>query len=138
MLHCMQSSNCLRLLLAVMVSQTFLIPHALFLMTLTILSTGQPFYRMSFSWSLPDVILIVACVCAKSLQSCLMLYDTVDCSPPASMSMGFSRQEYWCALPCPPPGDLPDPGIEPRSPASLALASRFFTTSCTWAAHSHG
>ena len=32
--------------------------------------------------------------------------------------MGFSRQEYWSGLPCPPPGDLPDPGIEPRSPAS--------------------
>jgi len=31
--------------------------------------------------------------------------------------MGFSRQEYWSGLPCPPPGDLPNPGIEPRSPA---------------------
>ena len=35
----------------------------------------------------------------------------------ASLSMGFSRQEYWSGLPFPPPGDLPDPGIEPRSPA---------------------
>jgi len=35
--------------------------------------------------------------------------------------MGFSRQEYWSGLLCPPPGDLPDPGIEPTSPASLAL-----------------
>ena len=35
----------------------------------------------------------------------------------APLSMGFSRQEYWSGLPCPPPGDLPDPGIEPRSPA---------------------
>ena len=34
--------------------------------------------------------------------------------------MGFSRQEYWSGLPCPPPGDLPDPGIEPRSPALQA------------------
>jgi len=42
----------------------------------------------------------------------------------ASLSMGFSRQEYWTGLPCPPPGDLPDPGIEPVSPA---LAGRFFT-----------
>ena len=33
------------------------------------------------------------------------------------LSMEFSRQEYWSALPCPPPGALPDPGIEPRSPA---------------------
>ena len=35
----------------------------------------------------------------------------------ASLSMGFSRQEYWSRLPFPSPGDLPDPGIEPRSPA---------------------
>ena len=35
----------------------------------------------------------------------------------APLSMGFSRQEHWSGLPCPPPGDLPDPGIEPRSPA---------------------
>ena len=33
------------------------------------------------------------------------------------LSMGFPRQEYWSGLPCPPPGDLLDPGIEPRSPA---------------------
>ena len=38
----------------------------------------------------------------------------------ASQSMGFSRQEYWRGLPCPPPGDLPDPGIEPASPAHQA------------------
>ena len=41
--------------------------------------------------------------------------------------MGFSRQEYWSGLPCPPPGDLPDPGIEPESLTSPALAGRFFT-----------
>ena len=35
----------------------------------------------------------------------------------APLSMGFSRQEYWSGLPCPPPGDLPNPGIQPRSPA---------------------
>ena len=35
----------------------------------------------------------------------------------APLSMGFSRQEYWGGLPCPPPGDLPDPGIEPEPPA---------------------
>ena len=35
----------------------------------------------------------------------------------APLSMGFSRQEYWSGLPCPPPGDLPNPGIEPKSPA---------------------
>ena len=40
----------------------------------------------------------------------------------APLSMGFSRQEYWSGLPFPSPGDLPDPGIEPRSPAFLADA----------------
>ena len=43
----------------------------------------------------------------------------------ASLSMRFSRQEYWGELPFPSPGDLPDPGIEPTSPA---LAGGFFTT----------
>ena len=38
----------------------------------------------------------------------------------APLSMGFSRQEYWSGLPCPPPGDLPNPGIELRSPALQA------------------
>ena len=42
--------------------------------------------------------------------------------------MRFSRQEYWSVLPFPPPGDLPDPGIEPASLASPALAGGFFTT----------
>ena len=45
--------------------------------------------------------------------------------------MGFSRQEYWSGLPCPPREYLPDPGIEPVSPASRVLAGRFFTTSAT-------
>ena len=40
----------------------------------------------------------------------------------APLSMGFSRQEYWSGLPFPSPGDLPDPGIEPRSPAFQADA----------------
>ena len=44
---------------------------------------------------------------------------TVACQAP--LSMGFSRQECWGGLPCPPPGDLPDPGIEPVSPIAPAL-----------------
>ena len=46
----------------------------------------------------------------------------------AALSMGFSRQEYWIGLPLPPPGDLPEPGIEPTSPVSPALAGQLFTT----------
>ena len=40
--------------------------------------------------------------------------------------MGFSRQEYWTGWPCPPPGDLPDPGTEPASPATPELQADFF------------
>ena len=46
----------------------------------------------------------------------------------APLSVGFSRQEYWSGLPLTPPGDLPDPGMEPMSSASPALAGWFFTT----------
>ena len=84
------------------------------------------------------------CVCAKSLQSCPTLCDSMDCSPPGSSAgfssknlMGFSRQEYWSGLPCPPPGALPDPGIELASLMSPALAGAFFTTSATWKAQDH-
>ena len=54
---------------------------------------------------------------------------TVACQAP--LSMGFSRQEYCSGLPFLPPGDLPDPGIKPRSLVSPALAGGFFTTSAT-------
>ena len=49
--------------------------------------------------------------------------------------MGFSMQEYWSGLPCPPLGDLPNPGIEPGSLMSSVLAGVVFTTSATWEAH---
>ena len=52
----------------------------------------------------------------------------------APLSMGFSRQEYWSELPCPPPGDLLNPGIKPMSLMSPALADGVFTTSITWEA----
>ena len=54
----------------------------------------------------------------------------------APLSVGFSRQEYWSGLPCPPPEELPDPGIKPVSYVSC-IARGFFTTSATWEAHSH-
>ena len=52
----------------------------------------------------------------------------------APWSMGFSRQEYWSGWPCPPLGDLPNPGIKPGSLTSPALAGRLFISSVTWAA----
>ena len=51
---------------------------------------------------------------AQSLPSCLTLWNVAHQAP---LSMGFSRQEYWSVAPCPPPGDLPNPGSEPTSPA---------------------
>ena len=51
---------------------------------------------------------------------CPTLCDPMDCCPRGSVSMGFSRQEYWSRLLLPYPGDLPDPGITPRSPALQA------------------
>ena len=61
--------------------------------------------------------LVEVVVAVKVTQSCLALASpwTVACQAP--LSMGFSRQEYWSGLPFPSPGDLPDPGIEPKSPA---------------------
>ena len=71
------------------------------------------------------------CLLAKSLS--VWLCDPMDWSPPGSLCpWGFSRQEYWRGLPCPPPGDLPNPGMEPSSLMSPALAGRFFTISATW------
>ena len=58
---------------------------------------------------------------AMSHQSCLTLCNPMDCSTPAPLSMGFSRQDHWSGLPSHPPGDLPDSGIEPESPSAPAL-----------------
>ena len=61
--------------------------------------------------------------------------DYIACQAP--LSIEFSRQEYYSGLPCPPPGDLPDPGIEPMS-LKTPLAGRFFATSTTWEAQPIG
>ena len=53
-------------------------------------------------------------------QLCPTLCNPMDWSPPGFSVHGFSRQEYWSGLPFPSPGDLPDPGIKPRSPALQA------------------
>ena len=56
--------------------------------------------------------------------------QAVACQAP--LFIGFSRQEYWSGLACPPSGDIPDPGIKPASLMSPALAGEFFTTGSTW------
>ena len=81
-----------------------------------------------YLWSQIPVFLFICSGCANSLQLCPTLCNPTDCvARQASLSMGFSRQEYWSGLPFPYPGDLPDPGIEPMSLSSPAVAGRFFT-----------
>ena len=67
------------------------------------------------------------------MLSCSVVSDSLEphgaCQAP--LSMRFSRQDYWSGLPCLPPGDLPDPGIECRSLMSPAFVCGFFTASAT-------
>ena len=70
--------------------------------------------------------------CMLSCFSCIRLFATlwtVACQAP--LPMGFSRQEYWSGLPCPPSGYFPNPGIEPVSLQPPELASGFFSSSAT-------
>ena len=68
------------------------------------------------------------------LQLCVTPW-TAACQAP--QSMGFPRQEYWSELPSSPSGSLSDPGINPASLASPALAGGFFTTGKPYPAHIH-
>ena len=61
------------------------------------------------------VVSLCGCVCVLSCVWLFAILKTVACQ--ASLSLGFPSQEYWSGLPFPPPGDLPDPGIKPASPA---------------------
>ena len=65
-----------------------------------------------------------------SCFNCVRLFVTLQINS-LPLSVGFSRQEYWSGWPCPPPGDLPHPGIKPESFMSPVLADGFFTTSTT-------
>ena len=88
-------------------------------------------------------VCVCVCVCVRARACAKLLYlfrlfaTLWSVARQAPLSMGFSRQEYWSGLPCPPPGDLPNPGIEPESLMSPALAGGFFTTSTTWEARGH-
>ena len=74
-------------------------------------------------------------VCVLSRFSHVQLYATLwTAARQTPLFMRFSRQEYWSGLLCPRPGDLSDPGSEPTSRMSPALAGRFLTTSPTWEA----
>ena len=62
-------------------------------------------------------------MCVLSCYSCVQLFANLwTVVLQALLSAGFSRQEYWSGLPCPPPGDLPDPGVEAVTLTSPPLA----------------
>ena len=71
----------------------------------------------------------------KSLSHVRLLVTPWTAAYQAPLSIRFSRQEYWTGLPCSPPEDLPDSGIEPSSLISPALAGGSFTTRTTWEVH---
>ena len=80
-------------------------------------------FTLTFCWNYIEIH-----VCVPSLT----LWTVARQVP---LSMGFSRQEYWCGLLFPSPGDLQDPGLKPMFLESLVLAGGFFTTCATWEAH---
>ena len=86
-------------------------------------------------WFHRFLLIMATCMHVLSRFSRVRLLATLwTVAHQAPLSLGFSRQEYQSGLPCPPPGDLPDPGIEPRSLTSPALAGGIFTTYATWRA----
>ena len=72
-------------------------------------------------------VCVCVCVCVKSLSHVQLFVTPWTAARQAPLSMGFSRQEYWSGLPCPPPGDLHNTEIKPASLKSPALAGRFLT-----------
>ena len=111
--------------------------------TLSIFSTCRltafPLLHFLWPWKglMPFLSLwLLLCHLQAVSLSCVRLFATLwTVAHQAPLFMGLSRREYWRRLPCPPAGDLPDPGVEPVSFLSPALAGRFFTTSATWETH---
>ena len=97
---------------------------------------------LQVSWVKPDTVIhpTQACFPQAHARACMLshfsrvqLFVTPwTIAHQAPLSVGFSRQEYLSGLPFPSPGDLPNPGMEPTSPASPALADGSFTDSTTW------
>ena len=83
---------------------------------------------------MPIICFSLEGVHAKSLQSCLTLCDPMDCSPPGSSVHGIFQGRILEWVPMPSSRDPPNPGIEPPSLMSPALAGGFFTTGATWEA----
>ena len=75
---------------------------------------------------------VCVCVCVCALSRVQLFVTPWTLARQAPLSMEFSRQAYWSGLPFSSPGDLPNPGIKPMSPA---LVGRFFITRATWEVH---
>ena len=102
----------------------------------------QKYIWGNYGWKLTkpkegiDIQVLEACVDMLSHFICVWFFETLwTVGRQAPLSMGFSRHGYWSEFPGPSPGDLPDPGMEPTSLMSPALAGGFFTTSSIWEAH---
>ena len=106
-------------------------------------SVHRIFQPRVLEWGATAFIEDLLCSSGDSTQCCVVTHVAVvlrhsqlfvtawTVAHQAPLPLEFSRQEYWSGLPLPPPGDLPDPGIKPKSPVSPALAGGFFTTSAT-------
>ena len=105
------------------ISSQTLLPH---LTTVKVLKTATIFgdltsrgkldghWRVASTKGHSKVLCVCVCVCVCVAQLCLTLCNPMDCSLPGSPSMGFTRQEYWSRLPCPPPEDLLTQGLKLR------------------------
>ena len=115
-------------------SQVLYRQHQIIVFLVTV-SQNISYLLIPYAFSLLSLIWVhwTQCMCAKSLQSCPTVCNTMNYSPPGSPwdSMGLSRQEYWSGLPCPQSRGFSDPGIKPKSLASPELAGGSFTTSPT-------
>ena len=89
------------------------------LVSLTHPALAGGFFATSATWEAPKMVVLM-------LSHVQLFVTPWTVAQQAPLSKGFSRQEYWSGLPT--PGDLPDPRIEPMSPAASALAGGFFTT----------
>ena len=89
------------------------------------------YYHLTLLALVPHTSIWLTCIYARLLRSIQLFVTLWTRTCQAPLSMGFSRQLHWSGLLFPPPGDLPDPGMEPGSPA---LAGGFFTTLATWEA----
>ena len=76
--------------------------------------------------------MVYRCVHTQLLSRVLLFVTPWAIAHRAPLPLEFPRQEYWSGLPFSSPGDFPDPGIKPMSPASPTLADRFFTTEPLW------